>query len=210
MLAGLMSRCTRPSEWASYSDAQICRRMLDHAALGLRTVLFDQRLQVDAVEILHRVIEHALGRAAVVVDRHRVRIVELAGDLHFALEPLDRGFVDAVDVEHLDRRGPAQHGVLSLVDDAHRAGADLFLQPILPELLGLDRGLLGLALQAGDDQREDEDRHRADAQQGIQHIERPLQNRQRAIGLGGVDLGDDAPSDTRAATSRHRPMGTPR
>ena len=63
---------------------------VNHAALGLRTVALDQRLQVDAVEELHRVVEHAFGRAAVVVDRDGVRVVELAGDLHFALEPLDR------------------------------------------------------------------------------------------------------------------------
>ena len=63
---------------------------VDHARHRLRAVPLDERLQVDAVEILHRVVEHAFGRAAVVVDRHRVRIVELAGDLHFALEALDR------------------------------------------------------------------------------------------------------------------------
>ena len=45
-----------------------------------------QLFEVDAVEILHRVIEDAVRRAPVVVDRDRVRMSELRGELHFALE----------------------------------------------------------------------------------------------------------------------------
>ena len=82
--------------------------------------------------------------------------------------------------------------MVALVDDAHGAGAELSFELVLAELLGLDRRLLGFALQPGHDEREDEDRHGAERQQGEQRPERPLQDRQRAEGLGVVDLGGDA------------------
>ena len=133
---------------------------MNHARHRLRAVLLDERLQVDAVEVLHRVVEHALRRPAEIVDRHRVGMVELAGDLHLAFEPLDRSLVHLVDVEHLDRRRPAQHRVLSLVDDAHAAGAELVLKLVLADLLGFDRRLLRLAPQPRDHHREHENRQR--------------------------------------------------
>ena len=192
MLAGLMSRCTSPSEWASYSEPQICSQDVNHARHRLRTVALDQRLQVDAVEKLHGVIEHAFRRAAVVVDRHGVGIVELAGDLHLAFEALDGAFVHLVGLEHFDGRWPAEHGVLRLVDDAHPAGAHFAFELVLADLLGFDRGLLGLAARAGQQNREYEDGGGAQGQQREQPPERPPQNRQRAEGLGVVDFGDDA------------------
>ena len=62
------------------------------AARRLRAVLADELLEVDAVEVLHRVVEHAVRRAAVVVDGHGVRVAQLRGDLHFALEPHEARF----------------------------------------------------------------------------------------------------------------------
>ncbi len=92
-----------------------------------------QLLEVDAVEVLHRVIEHAVGRAAVVVDRDRVRMTELRGHLHLALEALEVRLARAIRRQQLDRGRPAQHRVAGAVDDAHAAGADLLLERVLAE-----------------------------------------------------------------------------
>ena len=54
-----------------------------------------------------------------------------------------------VGVEQLDRRRPAEHRVAALVDDAHGAGAELLLELVLAELLGLDRRRAGLRAAAG-------------------------------------------------------------
>ena len=99
---------------------------------------------------------------------------------------------------------------MPLVDDAHAPAPSLLFQPILAELLGLDRRLLGFALQAGHDQREDEDRDRAERQQREQREERPPQDRQRAERLGVVDLGDEPHARTSAATAHAPTTGTPR
>ena len=149
---------------------------MNHARHRLRAVPLHERLQVDAVEKLHRVIEHAFRRAAVIVDGDGVGIVELAGDLHLALEALDRALIHFVWLEHFHRRRPAEHGVMGLVDDAHSAGAQLVVQLVLADLLGFDRGLLGFAARAGQQDREHEDGRGAQRQQREQSPERPSQN----------------------------------
>ena len=80
--------------------------------------------------------------------------------------------------------------MMPLVHDSHRPRTQSRLQPILPELLGFDRRLLGLALEAGNNQRKHEYRRRADRQQSEQRIKGPLQNRERMEGFGMINLRD--------------------
>ena len=172
--------------------------------LGLRAVALDERLQVDAVEVFHRVIEDAFGRAAVVVDRDGVRVVELAGDLHFALEALDRRLVDFVDVEHLDGRRAAEHGVMALVDDAHAAGAELASSWYWPSCLASIAAFWASRRERASMSVKTKMAAALRASRAEQAPERPAQDRERAEGFGVVDFRNDADVAARAAISRRR------
>ena len=64
--------------------------MCDDARRRLRAVRSHELLEIDAAaEILHRVVEDAVGAAAVVVHRDGVRVRELAHVLHLALEAIE-------------------------------------------------------------------------------------------------------------------------
>ena len=97
------------------------------------SVLIDEALEVQAVEILHDVIEGAVGRSPVVEDRDRVRVYEAARQLHFALEAHQVGLTRAILEQQLDRRRPTKHGVRGAIDDTHRAFTDLAFEHVLPE-----------------------------------------------------------------------------
>ncbi len=77
---------------------------VNHPLFGQRSVFVDQILQGDPVEVLHRVVEHPFGGPPVIEDRDRVGMVQLTGDLHLPLEPLDRRGGRLVGVQQLDRR----------------------------------------------------------------------------------------------------------
>ena len=67
------------------------------ARVGLDgAVPIDEALEVEAVEVLHDVVEDAVGRAPVVEDRDRVRVGEAARELHFALEARQVGLARAI------------------------------------------------------------------------------------------------------------------
>ena len=116
-----------------------------HAGRRLRSVLLDEALQRHAVEVLHRVVEDAVRRAAVVVDRDGVRVREARGDLHLALEALCG--MPRAPREQLDGGGAAEHRVARAIDDPHGAFPDLVLEHVLPEL----HRLADLELQSVDD-----------------------------------------------------------
>ena len=107
-----------------------------HDALGgLGPMLLHEVLERDSVQVLHRVVEDVVRRAAVIEDRDGVGMREACRDLHLALETLD-GRARAA-AQQLDRRGTAQQRVARAVDDAHAALADLLLEEVLAELHGL-------------------------------------------------------------------------
>ena len=56
--------------------------------LGLRPVQTNQLLQVHPFQQLHGIVKDPLGRAAVIVNGNRVRVIQLAGQRHLALECL--------------------------------------------------------------------------------------------------------------------------
>ena len=120
---------------------------MDHAALGLCAVAPHEILEVDAVQVFHGVIEHAVRRAAVVIDRDGVRVGQHRGQLHLALEPLHVPLADALWRQQLDRGWPPQHRVVRAVYDAHRAFADLLVEGVLSE----PAGALHLPSKAEDD-----------------------------------------------------------
>ena len=106
---------------------------VDDAAGRQRPVLAHESLEVDAVEILHHVVERALRRAAVVVDGDGVRIGEPRGQLRLALEAPKVPLPRLPGRQQLDRGRPPQHLVLGAIDDAHAALADLLEEPVLAE-----------------------------------------------------------------------------
>ena len=134
----------------------------------------------------------------------------LAGGLHLALEAGDGIVVHHIGIEHFDGRAAAEHGVLPLIDDAHAAGAEPFLEAILAEAFGFEHSLLGFALQARDDEREDKNRDGTQGQQAEDGEKGPVQNGKRSVGLGVVDFGDDAHARTLAATCSAPTDGRPR
>ena len=82
-------------------------------ALGrLRAVDLDDLVQRGALEQLHRVVEDAVRRAAVVENRDGVRMRQPRGELHLALEAAEVLLADLVRQEQLDRARAAQHAVL--------------------------------------------------------------------------------------------------
>jgi hypothetical protein len=131
MLAGLMSRwMSRPS--ALGERLADLAQDVDDPARRKRPFLADEAIQVEAVEVLHHVIEGAFRRAAVVVDRDRVRVVESRGQLRLALEAFEPLGAGASRGKELDRGAAAKHLVLGAVHDAHAALADLLISVYWP------------------------------------------------------------------------------
>ena len=126
----------RPCSWTSLSSAQ-------------------------ALQILHRVVEQAVGRPAIVVERDRVRVRQLAGQLHLALEPGDGLLVGRQRVEQLHRHRPAHQRVMAAKHRAEPARADLLVERVLPELLGLERRLARRLVKAPRQPHQQKHRDRA-------------------------------------------------
>ena len=96
-------------------------------------VASNELLEIDAVEELHRVIEHAVRRPPVVVNRHGVRVREHRGELYFPLEALKIHYARPGGRRQLDGGRAPQHRVARPIDHTHRALADLLVEGVLPE-----------------------------------------------------------------------------
>ena len=151
MLAGLMSRWMSPAACASESAPQACRSSPTTRPAGKRPVEVHELLQVEAAQKLHGVVEDAVRRAPVVVDRNRARVRQARRQLDLALETGERPFALGTGSEQLHRGRPPEQRVPRLPDDAHGPVPEPSHQTVRPHLLSL-------ALQAQDD-----------AKQGNQH-----------------------------------------
>ncbi len=79
------------------------RQDAHHATRGLRAGGRDDALQVRAVEQLHRVIEDAVVGPPVVEDGDRVGVGQARGELHLALEAMDRLLAGVIAAYQLER-----------------------------------------------------------------------------------------------------------
>ncbi len=122
-----------------------------HARRGLGPVPPHECVEVGSLEILHRVVEDAVGRVAVVEDGHGVGVREAGRELHLSLEAREGGRARLLGRDELDRGGPPQHRVASAVDRAHASLAELLLERVLAEVAGL----LDLLAQAVDHVRDE-------------------------------------------------------
>ena len=101
--AGLMSRWTRPFACASASERADLAQEVDDPLRRQRPELLDQRLEVEAVEQLHHVVERAVVGDAEVVELHRVRRRERGGGARLALEAAH----EQLGIGPASRRAPA-------------------------------------------------------------------------------------------------------
>ena len=84
--------------------------------------------------------------------------------------------------------------MMGSIDDAHRAGADLFVELVRSQFLRSDRRFASLLAETADSQRKDEDGDGTCDQEHIQHAKGAPENRQRAKGLGRIDFGGHSQS----------------
>ncbi len=137
MFAGLMSRWIRPAR------VRLRRALRRPAAAGARraraqrAVEGHELLEVDSAQQLHRVVEDAVRRAAVVVDRDRARMREPRRQLDLALEAGERALAFGAGGQQLDGRRPSQQRMPRLPDDAHRPVAQAGHETVRPDLLPL-------------------------------------------------------------------------
>ena len=124
-VVALRSAWTTPARCASSMPASDWHDDVDHA-LDAERVLVDQELgQRRALDVLHREVEQAVGRLAVVDDRDAVGMVQARRAHRLVAEPRDHPRVGAqLLVEDLDRDGAAERDLVGLVDGAAAADAD--------------------------------------------------------------------------------------
>jgi hypothetical protein len=100
---------------------------IDHPTRGQRAFAFDERLEGDAVEKVHREVEGAVERLAVIVNGDLVRVAKLLTEPDFLLElaplPLARARREELDGTDLTR--PRVPGAVHL---PHRSRRDLLQQ----------------------------------------------------------------------------------
>jgi hypothetical protein len=113
----------------------------------LRPVPIAELAQREAVEELHRIVEHAVVRMTVIVDGDGVRMREAARQLDFAFEALEPHAVGAGGRDELDGRRPAKQEVTRAIDHAHAALSQFLFERVVAEL----HGGLHLRAQAVDD-----------------------------------------------------------
>ncbi len=129
-------------------------QQVDHASRLDRAKTLDELLQVYAFQILHRVVEAAVRRAAHVVDRDRIRMRERRRDSDLALEAGQCRLLLLVAGTHdLDRRGATQQRVLRQKDLAHASPGQLFVDQIIAEPLRLEGGAAQTVERLADDRR---------------------------------------------------------
>ena len=117
--------------------ARCLKEDVHHATRRLNPVGSDERFEGEAVEVLHRVVEDAVGRAAVVVDRDRIGVRKAARELHFALEPLERRRADFAGQKQFDRGRAPQHGVFGAINFTHAPFADFGAERVAAEVLSV-------------------------------------------------------------------------
>ena len=170
-----------------------------------------ERLEVDALEVLHGVVEDPVRRTAVVVDGDGVRVAEERSRLHFARETGEVVATGALRRQQLHGRRPPQHRVTGPVHDTHSALAELLLESVLPETLRLANAPAQAEDDRGGQRRQ---RHRAQDPQDGGHEERDesrrLQHRHRDLQVareheqGQSGQSADAQRPARAARHDHR------
>src|SRR6185503_2142235 len=72
---------------------------VDDTAFWKAPVLVHERIEAQTVEKLHRVVEQPFRRASEIVERNRIGMRELAGQLHLALETRDGSLVRLGGIE---------------------------------------------------------------------------------------------------------------
>ncbi len=103
-----------------------------------RPVLRDDGVQVAPVEQLHRVVPEPVVGGAVVEHAHGVRVPELGGGPHLALEAGDgRGVAARLRAQDLDRHVALERVVMRGPHLTHAAGADAPGQPVAAQRAGL-------------------------------------------------------------------------
>ena len=139
-----------------------------------RTVLANQRVEVQSVEQFHDEVERLVVGHAEIVELHRVRRPQVGRRLRLAPEAGDRQLrgrrvagADRLGTNQLDRRRPGEHAVRRLVDLAHPAAAEQLSKLVAAHLPRL-RDLLA---ERGDDVRDD-DRDADEEVVGIVHQQR--------------------------------------
>ncbi len=142
---GLRSRWTRPCRWASSSDSRDRHQNRQDTSCRLRAERRHQRLETDAVEQLHHVVEAPISRHAEIVEVDRVGRLQARDHVGFALEAfrrqvgLPRAASRGLHANQLDRGGTRQHLMAGFPHLAHAAFTDRRDQPIASELA---RGLV--------------------------------------------------------------------
>ena len=56
-------------------------------------------LQIDSIEIFHRIVEHSFRSSSVIVNRDGMRIVQIASNLNFLFESADGCLIDSLYVQ---------------------------------------------------------------------------------------------------------------
>ena len=140
-LSGFMSRWISPASCAPARPPANLVQEEQRARRLHRSVDAHELRQRAAGDELHRVVEEAVRRPAVVVHGDRVRVREPRRRAHLALEAPHRLLVDHVGLEELHRGGPLQHRVARLVDHADAAFADLADERVPAEPAHLVGGL---------------------------------------------------------------------
>ena len=136
MLPGLMSRCTTPRSCAKPRPSATCSAISTASIAGI-VALAHARAQVGAFQQLHRHVGEVVLLAEV-EDGDDVRVGELARGLRLEHEaPLVLlAALDLVaEADGLQRDDAVERRVLGLVDDAHRAAAELAEDLVAPDLV---------------------------------------------------------------------------
>ena len=118
-----------------------------------------QIFERNPVEVFHRIVKDAVGRAAEIEDGDGVGVSEAAGVLHFLFEAAYRVLARAFFGQELDRRRAPQKGVLGEVDDPHPTFADAFYQGVLPNFVRCAHLLLQAVNDACRDGARDDGHH---------------------------------------------------
>ena len=207
MLAGVMSRCTRPSACASASEWHTCAQHVHGTFRRQRAEALDQRLQVAAVEQFHHVVERRLFGDAVVEQTDRVRRLQQRRRLRLALEthsqrglPGRTGRLEHLRTNQLDRRRPREQAMARPPDLTHSAGTQALLELITAEI----EGAFEIHPEAVDQARADRRDHHDD--QVREHdVQEELEWRdRRQVTIRDRDAADDRHDDRRAERGRER------
>ena len=122
--SGLMSRCTMPASWAAESADRIGASRSSARAGESGACVADHVPQRATGNVLHRQ-EQGPVVVTLVEDGHHVRVREAGGGPGLGHEPAgELGVVAEPVVHHLERDGPVQPHVESLVDSGHAALGD--------------------------------------------------------------------------------------